>query len=422
MGDKGEDSSRMQKPASRYGKTLKSKATVLGLMLILSASLFASMCLSQSGVSQERTVNSADPSAGSDEPVYTAGWNVTSIGTVEAADVGAGVIFKDNFVFWRIISSTEFAITAFSLSSHAFKDVWDSNNSFPDGGGVDMKTINNSVFAEYDYSISPSGSYIAIIWSSDLNTWTQYYDFKSILWGPESFCQYTGPGPFNGMIEYGGYVPNTCAAICAWNSTSNSEIDLFDGTFYGSDDVCFLTMFNSTCMIGGDCGPSNIIYTNDGQNWTDEYSPSSQPAYTSQYPFAWGWAAYVCNGTAYIAEESSVYTTGAEAPLYQGGLMTWSSVGTTTASNYNTQMESIANGLIGGSARLWTGNKNYGARASGGPAVLYHYNPDGTVGPLVWNSAYNGTVKNLTYDPDSGAWYAAVFSLDLQNVTIIEIT
>jgi hypothetical protein len=216
------------------------------------------------------------------------------------------------------------------------------------------------------------------------------------------------------MIEYGGYVIGTCAAICAWNSTSNSEIVLFRGTVYGSDDICFLTMLNSTCMIGGDCGPSNIIYTNDGQNWTDEYSPSSQGAYTSQYSFVWGWAVYVSNGTAYVAEENSH---NGFYGLYDGGIMMWSGVGTTATFNYDMTIESISNGLVGGCAGLWTSSGNYG-----GPAVLYQYNPDGTLGALVWSSNYTGTVNDLTYDPNSAAWYATVFSIDSQNVTIIKIT
>jgi hypothetical protein len=193
---------------------------------------------------------------------------------------------------------------------------------------------------------------------------------------------------------------------------------LFTGTVEGSDDVCFLTMFNSTCMIGGDCGPSNIIYTNDGENWTDEYSPSFQPAYTPQYPFAWGWAVYVSNGTAYVAEEGSMYAlTGPNAPLSQGGLMTWSGVGTTAAFDYDMTMESIANGLIGGSAGWWTTSGDYA-----GPAVVYQYDSNGTLGALVWQSSYNGSVKDLTYDSGSATWYAIAFSIDLQDATILRIT
>jgi hypothetical protein len=234
-----------KKPASLSGKSSRSKVVALGLVFLFAASLFAAISLSQSGFFQAQTVQTAAPSPDSNDLVYTTReWNVTPIGTTDAVSIGNGVIFNDNSVFWRAVDSTDFAITAFSLSSYTFRDVWNSNNSFPDGAGVDMKIINNCVYAEYTYSTSPSGSRIAIVWSSDLNTWTKYCDFRSILWGPESFCQYTGPGPFNGMIEYGGYVAGTCAAICAWNNTSNSEILLFKGTVYGSDDVCFLTMLN----------------------------------------------------------------------------------------------------------------------------------------------------------------------------------
>jgi parallel beta-helix repeat protein len=403
-----------------FGKMLRPVVTLMVLSLI-SMSLFATMMhvsQSKAGSMASTVLDTALP-MGSDEWKFAAlHWNVTTIGMTASLSVGNGVIFKDNYVFWRTINSTDFAITAFSLSNYTFKDVWNSNNSFPDGGGEDMKIINDSLFALYEYSIEPFGSCIAMIWSSDLSTWTRYFDFTSTLWGVESFCQYAGPGPYNGVIEYGGYVFGTAAEICAWNSTSNSENVLFTGTMEGSDDVCFLTMFNSTCMIGGDCGPSNIIYTNDGENWTDEISPSSQPAYTPQYPFCWGWGVYVSNGTAYVAEEGSMWAlTGPYAPLSQGGLMTWSGVGTTAAFDYNMTMESIADGLIGGSAGWLTSSGDYG-----GPAVIYEYDSEGTLGALVWQSSYDGTVKDLNYDPGSTAWYAIALSIDLQSATILRIT
>jgi hypothetical protein len=169
-------------------------------------------------------------------------------------------------------------------------------------------------------------------------------------------------------------------------------------------------------MIGGDCAPSNIIYTNDGQNWTDEYSPEIEDTFTSQYAFVWGWAAYVSNGTAYVAEENSPYG-GGYAGLYNGGLMTWSGVGTTASFDYNMTMESISNGLVGGSGGLWTSSGDYG-----GPAVVYSYNPDGTLGSLIWKSGYAGSVKDLTYDLNSAAWYGTVLNMDLQEVQIIKIT
>jgi hypothetical protein len=60
-----------------------------------------------------------------------AGWNVTEIGTTGTfANAGAGedyfkgVIFNNNLVFWRVINSTNFAITALSLSNYTFKDVF----------------------------------------------------------------------------------------------------------------------------------------------------------------------------------------------------------------------------------------------------------------------------------------------------------
>jgi hypothetical protein len=186
-----------------------------------------------------------------------------------------------------------------------------------------------------------------------LQTWTQYCVSSTVF--AESIEQYTGLGFLNGILEYGGYRSDgggTYAVINAWNSTGNSEIYLFSGTIFGLDDVCYMKMFNSTCMVAGGCGPSNIIYTNDGQNWTDECAPSNLN-WNPQHPFTWGWSAEVVNGTAYVAEEPSDCLLSLSS---DGGLMTWSGVGAATPFKYNMIMESIANELIGGCGGMWTEN------------------------------------------------------------------
>jgi len=397
------------------GKNSKSRVVVLVLAFLIAAALFVYVSWSKSF---QKSSNDVIPKV-SIGPAYTSPeWNVTSIGLTEAADVDRGLIFDGNYLFWRVVTSNDFALTAFSLDNYTFRDVWDSNNSITGGPG-DLKVIDGSVYASYGYGAT-SGNPIyntTIIRSSDLKTWTEYCNSDTT--SAESLAQYTGPGPFFDMIVYGGYCSEgygTYAAIRVWNNTSNSEIDLFDGTVQGSDDVCFLTMLNSTCMIGGDCAPSNIIYTNDGQNWTDEYSPEVQDTFTQQYAFIWGWAVYVNNSTAYVAEENSPYG-GGYTGLYNGGLMTWSGVGTTASFDYDMTMESISNGLIGGCGGLWTNSGDYG-----GAAVVYSYNSDGTLGSLIWRSGYAGSVRNLTYDLNSTAWYGTVLNMDSQEVEIIKIT
>jgi hypothetical protein len=403
--------SKMKRHRALPRKTLMFMATFLGLALI--TLLFAEAYLPKLRGSEAAAIDKTALSVNPNKSAYMmTGWNVSTIGTTEAVGINNGVMFEGSFVFWRVVSSTDFAITAFNVSSHTFKDVWNSNNGVIGGPG-DIKVIDNALFASYGYAAPDDFTFnTTIIRSSDLNIWTQYCFSNTVC--AESLAQYTGPGPYNDMIEYGGYSGGTWASIRAWNSTSNSEIDVFDGTLTGSDDVCFLTMFNSTCMIGGDSSPSNIIYTNDGQNWTDEYTGS---AYVDQYPFVWGWAAYVSNGTAYVAEENSLYNPDA-GQIYDGGVITWSGVGTTQAYNYGMTMESISNGLIGGSAGLWTASGDYE-----GPAVVYQCNSDGTMGSLVWSSGtYDGTVKDLTYDSDSATWYAIAFNTYSSNAIVLKIT
>jgi len=369
-------------------------------MLLIFASVVVVLYLSGALVLSESNSTSVS-SASVVAPVL----KVTQLGNIGAEGIGNGVLFNGNLLFWRTVNATDFAITEFNLGSGTFTDIWNSNCSITGSPG-DIKVINGTVYASYGFASPEFGLFnTTIIDSSDLKNWATYCFSGTV--SAESLAEYTGPGPYSGMLEYGGYSGNTFASIRAWNSTSNQEIDVFDGTPLGSDDCCFMTMFNSTCMIVGDCAPSNIIYTNDGGNWTDEYSPDYSPAYTPTYPFAWGWSVYVDNGTAYAAEESSAWQeTGGLAPIYQGGVMTWSGVGTTKACDYNNElMETISYKLVGGCSGLFSPTGTYD-----GFPVIYQYNPDGSKGPLVWEGDVNGTVKDLTYMPESGAWYAIAYS------------
>jgi hypothetical protein len=277
-----------------------------------------------------------------------------------------------------------------------------------DTSPTDLEIIGNTVFAVYSYSDFPVYN-ATILESTDLGTWTAYCVSNTMF--AESIYKYTGPGILNGFIEYGGFRSDgagTYSVIEAWNSTSNSEVTLFRGTVYGSDDVTYLEMYNSTCMIGGDAYPYDVLYTNDGQNWTDPYAGVDN---TPQYPFDWGWDVEIRNGSAFTTAEPYSIS------IDHGGLVKWN--GTVTPFDYGETVESIANGLIGGCEGLY----NVLLTDFPGPAVIYQYNLDGTLGSLVWRSADTGSVSNLIYDSGSEAWYGFVLRRTVpQSVTIMKIT
>ncbi len=346
------------------------------------------------------------------------GWSVITLGTAgtfvdstQGQDYFRAVVFNDNLVFWRIVSSANFVITTFSLSNFTFRDVFSFTVPYgmvPDEWSpTDLEIIDNTVFAVYACSDFLTFN-TTILESTDLETWTTYCVSNTLF--AESIDQYTGPGVLNGFIEYGGFRSDgagTYSVIEAWNSTSNSEVTLFTGTVYGSDDVTYLEMFNSTCMIGGDSYPYDVLYTNDGQNWTDPYTGVDN---TPQYPFDWGWDVEIRNGSAFTTAEPYSIS------IDHGGLVKWN--GTATPFDYGETIESIANGLVGGCEGLY----NVLLTDFPGPAVIYQYNLDGTLGSLVWKSTDTGSVSNLIYDSGSEAWYGFLLKRTVpQSVTIMKI-
>jgi hypothetical protein len=400
-------------------RLLRVSAISLGLVGLLLTLLFASISSLQSPARFDWRVFDSASSNSSNVTAYgVEGWNVTEIGTTgtyvdakHGQEFFKGVIFNNNLVFWRVINSTNFAVTTLSLSDYTFKDVF--NFTSPVGAVLskcfptDMEIVDDTVFAVYGYAAFPNYN-TTIIKSSDLSTWTQYCVSNTVF--AESIEQYTGPGFLNGILEYGGYRSDgrgTYAVINAWNSTSGSEIFLFSGTISGSDDVCYMKMFNSTCMIAGDAFPYNVLYTNDGQNWTDQHETKS---YTLQYLFDWGWNIEIRDGSAYITAEPY------DLDIAHGGLVKWNNA--PTPFDYGMTIESIANGLIGGCEGLY----NIGLDDFPGVASVYQYNLDGTIGSLIWKSTYTGSVSNLTYDPSGAAWYGLVLRrTNPQSVTVIMI-
>jgi hypothetical protein len=234
----------------------------------------------------------------------------------------------------------------------------------------------------------------------------------------ESMCNYTGTGPNADKIMFGGYQSAGLGTYATIDNTTigstTSHDNLWSGTISGSDDVCFLVMYNSTCMIGSDCAPNNIIYTNDGVNFVDEWN---NPNYTSQYPFVWAWGVYVSNGTAYIAASGSTF-----GQAYYGGIATWKGAGSYTPTLYDTMIRlniyTASYTVMGGSdnalnTTTWTGSP-----------IIITYNTAGRLVDVLWkNSSATGAVLSLVANPNmNNSWYGLYYDAISQNVTLIKIT
>jgi hypothetical protein len=344
----------------------------------------------------------------------------TSTGYPVAGSLNAP-LFDGCIVFWRNTPSG-FNLTAFNLTSKVFSDVWTSQNNeaVPSGSSpccTATTVVGNTLYAGYSWENSGAPYFTSrVIYTTDP---INFKILGNVNLSLESICNYTGGGTYNNTLYFGGTQSEgagTYAAIDRWYSGVDQSA--WSGTVDGSDDCCFLTMFNSTCMIGSDACPNNIIYTNDGVSFTDEYTGST---YTSTYPFVWAWSVYVTSGTAYIAARSSSSPTtvggsgnGATGPPY-GGMATWTGAGTYTPTSWNpVNLYTVSNGLVGGSDGLinssgWTGS----------PAI-YTYNSTGGLIDEIWhNSSALGAVLSLVYD--NGVWYGLYYDALSQNVTIISI-
>jgi hypothetical protein len=233
---------------------------------------------------------------------------------------------------------------------------------------------------------------------------------------------YTGGGSYNNCLFVGGYQSQglgTYAAINVWYQ--GADENLFSGTVYGSDDALALTMLNSTCMIASDCAPNNVIFTNDGVNFVDEWNPQAPPYYTSQYPFVWASGCYVdpTSGTAYLAASSSAEGGG---PGWNGwcygGMATWTGAGTYAPTSWNPiNLWAVDHNIVGGSDNLLSSN-GY----TGHPA-LYTYNSTGGLVDEIWhNSHIIGTVRCLIYDSASSTWYGTYYDQTSQSTSLIQLS
>jgi len=355
-------------------------------------------------------------------------YSVTTLGTTTSNGYSAGgsaqaPVFDGCIVFWRNLTSY-FNLTAFNLTSNTFSDVYTSQGKGWPGGASPATSatcvIADRLYVGYGWPTGLGGSdqrySSTVIYTSDLSTFTTLGNVSMAL---ESICNYTGGGNYKNKLYFGGFQDvgqGTYAQIDCWNNGKDRR--MYTGTVLGSDDTCFLTMFNSTCMIGSDTAPNNVIYTNNGVNFVDEWSPSTAPYYTSQYPFVWAWGCFVNStyGTAYMAASASPLVVNYWGD-YFGGMATWNGVGTYTSSSWKPlNLFTVATSLAGGSDNVlnsttWTGH----------PAI-YAYTPTGGFGYQVWkNASDTGAVLSLTYN-SNGIWYGLYYDAISQNVTLIKIT
>ena len=351
-------------------------------------------------------------------------FNVTTLGTTTSRGYFAGssvdaALFDGCLLFWRNLTGY-WMLTAFNLTSRTFSDVYTSRGqnwpagSSPaceDGGFV----VGGTFYTGFGWQNGgPPYFTSTVIYSTDLATFTTLGNVSMSL---ESICDYTGGGSYNNTLYFGGYQSmgaGTYAEIDRWYGGTDQFA--WNGSVLGSDDVCFLTMFNSTCMIGSDCAPNNVIYTNDGVNFVDEWD---NPAYSPQYSFVWAWGCYVdsTSGTAYMAAPASPVGANYYGD-YSGGMATWTGAGTYTATSWDPiNLYTVSNGLVGGSENYLHGNG-----FTGSPAI-YTYTSTGSEVDEVWhNSSDTGAVLSLVYDAAGSVWYGLYYDAVSRNVTVTSIS
>jgi parallel beta-helix repeat protein len=352
-------------------------------------------------------------------------FKITALGTTDSTGYYSGAsvtapLFDGCIVFWRNLANGNFCLTAFNLATQTFSDVWTSQGkSLPNGSACSQESttvIGDKLYFAYGWT-NPgppwsSGVYTStVIYTTDLSTFTTLGDVSMAL---ESMCTYTGGGTYNNTLYFGGYQSygyGTYAAVDAWYNGADESV--WNATVDHSNDCCFLTMYNSTEMIGSECLPNSIIYTNDGVNFAQEYNGFTGE-FTGEYPFVWAWNCYVQSGTVYLAACSSP---GYYSSIAYGGMATWSGYnGSYTPTSWNpVNLYAVSNSLVGGSDNLLNG-----AGWTGSPAI-YTYDSTGGLVDEVWhNSSAVGAVLSLLYTAN-GTWYGLYYDAVSQNVTVISV-
>jgi parallel beta-helix repeat protein len=354
-------------------------------------------------------------------------YSITTLGTTTSSGYYTGcdinsVEFDGCLLFWRNLTNGCWNLTVFNLTSKTFSDVYTSQGeSWPYGSAPCFEcggfVIGDTYYTGYCWQNAfPPYFTSEVIYTSNLSTFSILGSINLAL---ESVCNYTGGGTYNNTLYFGGYQSigtGTYASVDAWYN--GADENMWNAAVWHSNDCCFLTMYNSTCMIGSECAPNNIIYTNDGINFAQEYNGPTG-AYTSEYPFVWAWSVNVTSNTAYVAASGSPGNS--TVPVLYGGMATWQGYnGSYTPTSWNPiNLYAVSNGLVGGSDNLlnssgWTGH----------PAI-YVYTSTGGFGYNVWsNISDTGAVLSFVYDPTpmGSVWYALYYDAVSQNVTLISVT
>jgi parallel beta-helix repeat protein len=349
-------------------------------------------------------------------------FKITTLGTTGSTGYYSGAsvaapLFDGCIVFWRNLANSNFSLTAFNLTTQTFSDVWTSQGkTLPNGSACSQESttvIGNRLYFAYGWANKgPPYFTSTVIYTMGLSKFTTLGNVSMAL---ESMCSYTGGGTYNNTLYFGGYQSygyGTYAAVDAWYNGADKSV--WNATVGQSNDCCFLTMYNSTEMIGSECLPNNIIYTNDGVNFAQEYNGFTGE-FTGEYPFVWAWNCYVQSGTVYLAACSSpgYYS----SVVAYGGMATWRGYnGSYTPTSWNpVNLYAVSNGLVGGSDNLVNG-KGW----TGSPAI-YTYDSTGGLVNEVWRSSSPvGAVLSLIYTIN-GTWYGLYYDAVSQNVTVISI-
>ena len=326
-----------------------------------------------------------------------------ALGTIASANEWGELsrLFDRCLVFWRNPPGDSYnVLTAFNLSTNAFSDVWTNPSHLRIAALV---VANDTLY----FGLGTDGyDWSTIMYTTDL---VNFYQLGNVTVNLESVCVYTGPGIYHNCLYFGGAVSGTAAAIDRWYNGQDQRA--WTGGVTTSDDCTWLTMYNSTMMIGCDV-PVNIIYTNDGGNFTDEHlSDTYDPL---PYFLVWSDEEIMSSGTVYMAIEGGMY----QGPDY-GGMATWTGPGTQFETVWNPcGLYGVSNTFVGGTNNLM----DQTTHSFTGNPVIYSYNSTGGMADVFWtNTTAVGAVFSVFYDASIGSWYGMYWDQNSDETTVFTI-